>query len=197
MVMKLRWHELSMPSRAVAWYLQYIGQECELVSVKVFEGEQKSEEYTAKHPMGQFPALEEGDFYLSESSAILQYLAEGRPELPTDRLERAKLEEYITEHHTTVRFLSSECFAQCAYVKENSTATKEEREPILAYRVPIITFILKHYEYVLGQQDYICGKKLTIADFLFCCEVCGCRYLGIESNCNNNISKTHTQTPSA
>ena len=172
MTMKLRWHELSMPSRSVAWYLQYIGKECELVPVKLFEGEQKSEEYTNKHPMGQFPALEEGDFFLSESSAILQYLAEGRSELPTDRAERAALEEYITAHHTTVRLLSSECFAHAAYIKENASATHEEREPILASRVPLIAPILKYYDHILSKQDYICGEKLTIADFLFCCEVC-------------------------
>ena len=33
----------------------------------------KTAEYLQKHPMGYLPALEDGDFHLSESSAIAEY----------------------------------------------------------------------------------------------------------------------------
>ena len=33
----------------------------------------KTEEFLSKHPLGYLPALEDGDFYLSESGAIAEY----------------------------------------------------------------------------------------------------------------------------
>lgn len=42
-------------------------------------GEQRKPEYLKKNPMGQIPLLEEGDFLLSQSMAILLYLEKTQP----------------------------------------------------------------------------------------------------------------------
>lgn len=56
------------------------------------KGEHKKPEYLALNPNGAVPTLVDGDFVLTESRAIMQYLASKRPEsslLPRDEQTRA------------------------------------------------------------------------------------------------------------
>jgi glutathione S-transferase len=60
--------------------------------VAIFDGAGKTEEFLAKSPTGTVPVLElEDGRVLTESNAILGYLAEGTPYLPTDAWDRAQV----------------------------------------------------------------------------------------------------------
>jgi glutathione S-transferase len=60
--------------------------------VSIFEGEGQQPEFLAKSPTGAVPALElEDGRVLTESNAILAYLAEGTRYLPTDSWDRAQV----------------------------------------------------------------------------------------------------------
>jgi glutathione S-transferase len=64
--------------------------------VSIFEGEGQSEEFRAKSPTGAVPVLELDDGrLLTESNAILMYLAEGTPFLPGDAWERAQVARWM------------------------------------------------------------------------------------------------------
>src|SRR5689334_13209726 len=52
----------------------------EPVVVDLFAGAQKTPSCTALNPNQKMPVLEDGEFILWESNAILQYLASKRPE---------------------------------------------------------------------------------------------------------------------
>ena len=67
-------------SMRVAWALEEIGAEYEYVKVDLFKGEGRSPSYLAINPAGKVPALVDGDFILTESVAILNYLGEKFPE---------------------------------------------------------------------------------------------------------------------
>jgi glutathione S-transferase len=58
--------------RAVAYEL---GVGLEYVPVNLIRGEQRAPAFLAKNPNGRVPVLEDGDFVLWESTAILRYLA--------------------------------------------------------------------------------------------------------------------------
>lgn len=59
-------------------------------------GETRTAEFLAKNPSGQVPLLEiEPGTYLSESDAILCYLAEGSALLPDDTLSRARVLQWL------------------------------------------------------------------------------------------------------
>ncbi|MGH8315555.1 MAG: glutathione S-transferase family protein, partial [Steroidobacterales bacterium] len=59
-------------------------------------GATRTPEFLAKNPNGKVPLLElEPGAYLSESNAILCYLAEGSSLLPSDRLTRARVLEWL------------------------------------------------------------------------------------------------------
>jgi len=67
-------------SGKVCWLLNEMGIEFEEIKMDWKKGDLKTTEYLAKHPMGQVPLLEDGDFSLYESYAIVSYLAEKYPE---------------------------------------------------------------------------------------------------------------------
>src|SRR5690349_8465387 len=61
--------------------------------VNLAKGEQRKPEYIALNPNGSIPTWVDGDFVLTESRAIMQYLAARKPEsdlLP--REERARMD---------------------------------------------------------------------------------------------------------
>jgi glutathione S-transferase len=68
----------------------------ESVSVDLFRGETRTAEHFARNPDGRIPVLETDDgATISESGAILLYLAEGTPFLPGDRLARARVHQWM------------------------------------------------------------------------------------------------------
>jgi glutathione S-transferase len=92
--------------------LRQLGLPYELVELDIKRGETRTPEFLAKNPNGRIPLLEiPGHGYLAESHAIISYLAEGTPLIPADRLERARMwqwlcfEQYNLEPNVgTVRF---------------------------------------------------------------------------------------------
>ena len=66
------------------------------VELDILKGETRTPEFLARNPNGRIPALElEDGTILSESDAILFYLAEGTPFLPADRLGRAQVLQWL------------------------------------------------------------------------------------------------------
>jgi glutathione S-transferase len=81
--------------RSVAYEL---GLTPEWVVVNIFKGENRSPEFLAKNPNGLIPVLEDGDLFLWESNAIINYLAAQRPEaglLPADARARADVDRWM------------------------------------------------------------------------------------------------------
>jgi glutathione S-transferase len=90
--MKLYHNPLSPNVRRVRLTIAALGLEVEEHVVDFAKGEHKSPAYLAINPNGAVPTLVDGDFALSESRAIMQYLASKKPEtglLPKDERGRA------------------------------------------------------------------------------------------------------------
>ena len=66
------------------------------VEVNSAKGETRTPEFLARNPNGKVPtiALEDGS-HLAESNAILHYLADGSPLLPTERLAHARVLQWM------------------------------------------------------------------------------------------------------
>src|SRR5271168_4141525 len=85
-----------------------------LVQLDITKGETRTPEFLAKFPNGRIPAVEFDDGRrLFESNAIICYLAEGTPLMPTHPFERARMlqwlffEQYSHEPYIAVaRFLT-------------------------------------------------------------------------------------------
>ncbi len=77
--MRLYHHPFSPNARRVVMTALHLGLPIELVSVDLAQGEQRQPHFLRMNPSGKVPVLEDGDFYLSESHAIMQYLADKTP----------------------------------------------------------------------------------------------------------------------
>jgi glutathione S-transferase len=76
--------------------LRQLGVEHDRVTVDIFAGESRSDAYLALNPAGRTPAilLDDGTA-IAESDAILLFLAEGSPLLPSGRVERARVHQWL------------------------------------------------------------------------------------------------------
>ena len=74
--MRLYYHPLSSNSRRVLLTAYHLGLDLELVALDLSKGEHKAPEYLRLNPNGRVPLLVDGEFYLWESHAIMQYLAD-------------------------------------------------------------------------------------------------------------------------
>ena len=72
------------------------------VEIDILQGESRTPEFLAKNPNGQIPLLEVAPGrYISESNAILWYVAGGSTLAPEDRIERAEaLQWMFFEQHS-------------------------------------------------------------------------------------------------
>jgi glutathione S-transferase len=85
-------------NRKVEAFIKHYELDVEIYSMPFKTKEHKTDAYRQMNPMGKAPLLEDGDFYLWESNAILCYLATLFPEtnaLPTDPKGRADCDRWL------------------------------------------------------------------------------------------------------
>ena len=76
--------------------LRQLGLPYELIEVDIKMGESRTEAFLAKNPNGRIPLLEvPGRGYLSESHAIIEFLAEGSALVPREAFERARMRQWL------------------------------------------------------------------------------------------------------
>jgi len=93
-------HPLSGHAHRAQLLLSLLGIQAELVDVDLMAGEQKGADFLKKNPLGQVPVLEDGDATVSDSNAILVYLARKydptRRWLPVDPALNAQVQKYLS-----------------------------------------------------------------------------------------------------
>jgi glutathione S-transferase len=142
-----------------------VGVPLELATVEIFKGEARTPAMLAKNPNGKVPILEDDDFVLWESTAMLPYIAAkaGRADLaPTTPRERAEVERWTlwqaAHFGPAIRKVAFERIVK----KLAGWGTPDEavvKAGIEEFRVTASVL-----EQSLGTKEYLCGR-LTIADF--------------------------------
>ena len=76
--------------------LKLLGRSYEWVDIDILKGETHTPEFLCKNPNGKIPLIELDDGRcLSESNAILGYLADGTDLVPQDPFEKAQLYSWL------------------------------------------------------------------------------------------------------
>ncbi len=97
--MKLYHYPVSGHSHRVRLFLSLIGVDAELVQVDLGSGENRAAPFLALNRFGQVPVLEDGDTIVSDSNAILVYLAkkyERSDWLPEDPAGAAAVQRWLS-----------------------------------------------------------------------------------------------------
>ena len=126
----------------VQWYLEELGVPYEFVMLDMQTGEHRQPDFLAVNPFGKVPAIEDGDFKLWESGAILLYLSEKHDSTRSTPEQRAELAKWTLFANAT---LGPGIFVE---------ASREKEMPRLF--APLND--------LLGQQPFILGDRFSAAD---------------------------------
>lgn len=138
--------------------LRELGLPFEAVQVDLRAKRTKAgEDFAALNPKGYVPLLQLDDgSLLSEGQAILQYLADRKPEAKlapaNGTFERYRLQEWLAYVGSEVHKNFSGFF--------NPAATPEQKEALK----PVLTRRLGYVEQHLSKQDWLVGNTFTVAD---------------------------------
>ncbi|MDB4943256.1 MAG: Glutathione S-transferase [Labilithrix sp.] len=163
--MKLYMNALSPNVRRVRVTAAVLGLRLEEKTLDFSRGEHKTPEYLELNPNGSIPTLVDGEVVLTESRAIMQYLAAKKPEsglLPRDEAARADV--------TRWQFWDASHFSP----QLGTLAFEKMIKPMFGMGEPDAAKIqealagIRRFGAVLDKRlvgkDYVVGATLTIAD---------------------------------
>ncbi len=167
--MKLYMHPVSMTSRPVRLFIAENKIPVDEVTVDLFTGEHVKQPYSDMNPSCMVPMIEDGDLRLTESSAILKYLADkiGSPAYPKDLKQRAKVNEVMD-------WINTQFYRDWAYnmiypqIFPNNKRRSDEAQ---AATVELGQSNAKKWLKVLNDHfigpnnQYLTGNQITIADY--------------------------------
>jgi glutathione S-transferase len=164
--MRLYYHPLSSNSRRVVMTAIHLSVRLELVVVDLAKGEHRTPDYLQLNPNGKVPFLDDEGFYLWESHAIMQYLADetpGQALYPLDIQARADVNRWLfwSAYHFTpaVGFISRERVSK-AMVGGSGAPDPLEIERGERLLMAAASVLDAH----LAQRQWIAQDQLTLAD---------------------------------
>lgn len=128
----------------------------QVINVDLAGGEHKMPDFLALNPAGQVPVIKDGETVVSDSNAILVYLARKyAPEyLPQDLVQEAEVQKFLTLAAGEIAFGP----AAARLITVFNAPLDEDFAKTIAARV------LGKLENHLEGRDYLVGDCLTVAD---------------------------------
>lgn len=158
--MKVYGDTLSGNCYKVKLILALLGIEHQWQHVDILNGETQTPEFLAINPNGKVPTvlLDDGRI-LSESNAILGYVADGTNLIPDDRFLKASVYQWLFfEQYSHEPFIAVRRFIQ--QYQGMPAQRMEEYHSLQAGGIKALSIM----ENALKTNDYLVGEKLTIAD---------------------------------
>lgn len=150
----------------VWWLLEELGAPYERIDAGMGFGGNDTPEYRRMSPLGLIPALEDGDFSLFESNAILRYLSDSQA--PAHRFHaaeprgRAVIDAWMDVQQTALGPPQGALFVAAV------RTPRDRRDPAaIAAAVGPAARIWGVVERQLQAHPYVAGDHLTLADFAF------------------------------
>lgn len=155
---KLYRHPLSGHAHRVELFLSLLGLDAEIITVDLMQGEHKKPEFLAKNPAGQVPVLEDGEIVLSDSNAILVYLAQKYDRsakwLPEDPVAAAKVQAYLSNAAGPLAYGPAAARLITLFGAQLDAEKTQE----------IAKQVLTRLEQTLSQQAWLVGEQPTLAE---------------------------------
>ena len=169
--------------------LEWAGAEFELVKLD-FAGS-KTPEFLAKNPQGSVPLLEDGDFVLSQNTAILQYIAEKYPQAHLfgmgDAKQQAKAHQWLGMINADIHSKFSILFGPQRFA-ESEAAQAEVVAAAKKQLQGLFAFVDTH----LNGRDYL-ADELTIADVYLMVVLNWAVYKEVDLSACKNLQALHAR----
>lgn len=191
--MKLYYHPASTTSRPVMLFAAQSGIALDMQLVDLFTGEHYQPPFMGVNPNRLVPVLEDGDFRLTESSAILKYLADktDSPLYPKDLKGRARVNERMDWVNTQLcrdlayGFIYPQIFPGHKRPDEHTQAATLQWA-----RERAATWLKVLDEHLLGSgNEWLCGPSITIADYYAASFVALCELTGSDFAAYPNVGR--------
>ena len=167
--MKLYMHPVSMTSRPVRMFIADNKIDVEEQVIDLMTGEHHQEPYASLNPNRLVPMIEDGDFRLTEGSAILKYLADkiGSPAYPKDLKQRAKVNEMMDWLNTQFYRDLGYGLAYPQLFPHHKRRSDEAHDGAIEWGATNaknwLTLLNDHW--IGPNKQYLCGDQITIADY--------------------------------
>jgi glutathione S-transferase len=154
------------PTRSIRarWMLQELGEEFEAVTVNLVAGDHRRPQFLKINPAGRVPVLVDGDLTITESVAIVLYLAERDPQrrfLPRDVALRSQVYRWLM-------FAATELEQPLWRVARHTALYPEEMR--LPAELPLARQDFAEMAAVLARhmkdRQFVVGDTVTAADFI-------------------------------
>ena len=157
-------------AQAVRIALEEAGAPHQLVRVNFAAGQQRTPEYLAINPKGRVPALVTPQGTLTETPALLAYVAQSFPEAqlaPTDAYGFARLQEVHSYLASTVHIAHAHRPRASRWADEPEAIAAMQRK-VAQNMTECFQLIETHYLPHAGQGPWVMGEQYTVADgYLF------------------------------
>ena len=154
------------PTRSirVRWTLQELGVDFEPIRINLLAGEHQRPDFLKINPAGKIPVLVDGDLVLTESVAIVLYLADKYPNkglIPSDLKERAQVNRWLL-------FAATELEQPLWRIARNTTLYPEDQrlpaDVVLASQeFKAMAAVLEEH---MQRRQFLVGDTVTVADFV-------------------------------
>ena len=167
--MKLYMHPVSMTSRPVRLFVAENNIPMDEQVVDLMTGEHYQPPFASMNPNRLVPVLEDGDFRLTESSAILKYLADkfNLPSYPKDLQQRAKVNEMMDWFNTNFYRDFGYGLVYPQIFPNHKRLSAEAQDATVAWgkeRAKGWLQVLNEH-WIGADKAYLCGNQITIADY--------------------------------
>ncbi|GMH61805.1 hypothetical protein TrRE_jg11418 [Triparma retinervis] len=189
MALTIYGHWVSQPARACLWLMRLNDKAFNFEKVEPLLGGTRTPEYKSLFPTGKAPGLVDGDFKLSEGTAIATYMCEKEnwtKWLGGECLQsRALVNSYLSSHHTTSRNITMKVFhpAMMGVLNQETPFTEELRDKAGKVMERENKKFADTWLPGLGSRGYggfVAGlHEPTIADLFAYCEFAQAKQMGI------------------
>jgi glutathione S-transferase len=159
----------SINVRKVVLAAQWMGLDFKRTDAGLSYGINKTPDYLRMNPNGQIPVLQDGDFTLWESNAIVRYLCAKHSMgnlYPTDLQQRFDAERWMDWQQTTMNNVG-----RASFVEWIRTPGAQPDMAVIAKSVATTEPQLAILDAHLQQHAFMAGEQMTMADFPIACEM--------------------------
>ncbi|XP_068127543.1 glutathione S-transferase theta-1-like [Hyperolius riggenbachi] len=165
---------VSQPCRSVYLFAKANNIPFQHHEIKLFKGEQFTEEFKSVNPQHKVPVLVDGEFTLVESTAMLLYLVQkyNTPDhwYPSDLEKRSCVDEYLAWQHSNTRPHGCRVF----WLKCMTPAIlgMEAIPQKLDYVLAEFSAVMKQLEEkFLQDKPFLTGEEISLADIVAIAEI--------------------------